>query len=317
MSTARVELKGTGEVADKGFRWLALAAGLLVLVILVYIAVVMTDEARPAFQLMGLDFITTDNWNPPENVFGALAFIYGTVLTSFIALLLAVPVSIGIALFITQVAPRWLRNPMVYVLDLLAVVPSVVFGLWGVSTFAPAVQGFYQNIADAVEGIPVLDSIFSTEQVSGRSFMTAGVIMAIMIVPIITSLSREVIDTTPPGEREAAFALGTTRWEMIRGAVFPHSKGGLVGATMLGLGRAMGETIAVALVIGSAAQITPNVFAPGDSMPAVIANQFGEASGDFRAALIGLAVVLFVITILVNIAATSIVQRSIKKSRGL
>jgi phosphate transport system permease protein len=179
------------------------------------------------------------------------------------------------------------------------------------------VQGVYDSIANFVEPIPVLNTIFSTSQVSGRSFMTAGLILAIMIIPIITSLSREVIETTPPGEREAALALGATRWEMIRGAVFPHSKGGLVGAVMLGLGRAMGETIAVALVIGSAAQITANTFAPGDSMPAVIANQFGEASGTFRAALIGLAVTLFVITIVVNVIANTVVQRSIKKSRGV
>jgi phosphate transport system permease protein len=317
VATTSINLKGKGERADKGFRTLALLAGLLVLVILGYIALVTTREAQPAFSLMGLEFFFTNDWNPPADVFGAAAFIYGTFLSSLIALVFAVPISIGIALFTTQIAPRWLRNPMVYVLDLLAVVPSVVFGLWGVLTFAPWVQGVYDSIADFVEPIPVLNTIFSTSQVSGRSFMTAGLILAIMIIPIITSLSREVIETTPPGEREAALALGATRWEMVRGAVFPHSKGGLTGAVMLGLGRAMGETIAVALVIGSAAQITANTFAPGDSMPAVIANQFGEASGTFRAALIGLAVTLFVITIVVNVIANTVVQRSIKKSRGV
>ncbi len=316
MATASIDLKGKGHQADRGFRWLAVAAGTLVLVILGFIAVTMTKQAQPAFSLMGFDYLFTNDWNPPQDVFGAAAFVYGTLLTSSIALLLAVPVSIGIALFITQVAPPWLRKPMVYVLDLLAVVPSVVFGLWGVLVMAPGVQGFYENLARWCAPIPILNSIFSQDQVSGRSFLTAGVILAVMIVPIVTSLSREVIETTPAGEREAAFALGATRWEMIRGAVLPHSKGGLVGAVMLGLGRAMGETIAVALVIGSAAQITADVLAPGDSMPAVIANQFGEASGTFRAALIGLAVTLFVITIVVNIVANAIVQRSLRKSRG-
>jgi phosphate transport system permease protein len=190
-----------------------------------------------------------------------------------------------------------------------------VFGLWGILVFAPWLAPHFKSIASAVEGIPVLDSLFGSPT-SGQSFFTAGLILAVMIVPIVTSLSREVIATTPPIEREAAYALGATKLEMITGAVWPHSKGGIVGAVMLGLGRAMGETIAAALVIGSSAQITAHLFSPGDSMPAVIANQFGEASGLQRSALIGLGVVLFVITIIVNIAARAVVQRSLAKSRG-
>ena len=186
------------------------------------------------------------------------------------------PVSLGIALFANEAAPRRIRKVIVYVMDLLVAIPSVVYGLWGILVFAPNVVHVYQWIADRTEGIPVIGSIFGGNA-SGKSFMTAGIILAIMITPIITSLSREVIATVSPMQREAAYGMGATRWETIRQAVLPASRGGIVGAVMLGLGRAMGETIAAALVIGSSAQITSHVFYPGDSMPAVIANQFGEA----------------------------------------
>ncbi|MFM7534383.1 MAG: phosphate ABC transporter permease subunit PstC [Acidimicrobiales bacterium] len=314
MATAPLDLTGRSQTADRSFRWAAALAGFLVLVILGLIAFTMTTRAWPAFRDQGWSFFTSDEWAPAEGRFGGLTFIYGTVVSSAIALVLAVPVSIGIALFITQVVPNRFRKPFVYVVDLLAVIPSVVFGLWGISVLAPWIKERYDTVADAVDGVPVLQSLFG--QASGRSFFTAGIILAIMITPIISSLAREVVDTTPPGEMEAAYGLGATRWEMIRGAVIPHSKGGLVGAVMLGLGRAMGETIAVALVIGSSAQLTSNLFASGDSMPSVIANQWGEADGTFKAALIGLAVTLFVMTILVNMAATTVVQRSMRKSRG-
>ena len=266
---------------------------------------------------MGPDFFRSSRWAPPDKFFGAAAFIFGTVLTSAIAVLIAVPVSIGIALFVTQVAPRWLRRPIVYVTDLLAVVPSVVFGLWGVLVFSGAIKGFYGWLHDTFGGIPLIGKLFGPPSASGRAFLTAGIILAIMIIPIVTSLSREVIDTVPATDREGALALGATRWEMIRGAVLPYSTGGLVGAVMLGLGRAMGETIAVALVIGSNAQITANVLASGDSLPAVIANQWGEADEIQKSALIGLAVTLFVITLAVNLVANSIVQRNLRRNQGL
>jgi phosphate transport system permease protein len=189
------------------------------------------------------------------------------------------------------------------------VVPSVVWGLWGILVFAPWIQHIYTSIGSAVTGIPVLENLFGPPT-SGASFFTAGIILAFMITPIVTSLSREVIATVPAIDKEGAYALGATRLEMITGAVWPHSKGGIVGAVLLGLGRAMGETIAAALVIGSSATITSHLFAPGDSMPAVIANQFGEASGTFRAALIGLGVLLFAFTIIINIIARAIVGRS-------
>jgi len=292
-------------LGDRTFQIVALASGLLVLVILILIAVTTSQQASLWFSTEGWK-VFTNNWNPPANHFGALAFIYGTAVTSAIAIIMAVPVSLGIALLLTEVVPyRWAR-PIVYVIDLLAVVPSVVWGLWGILVFAPWIGKIYSSIASGVKGIPVLDNLFGSPT-SGAAFMTAGIILAFMITPIVTSLSREVIATVPAIDREGAYALGATRWEMITGAVWPHSKGGIVGSVLLGLGRALGETIAAALVIGSSAQITSHLFAPGDSMPAVIANQFGEASGVFRSALIGLGVLLFVFTIIINIIARAIV----------
>jgi phosphate transport system permease protein len=287
-----LDLRGHRAYADRAFRWSTATAAGLVLLVLGLIAFTISERSVPVFQHMGGGFFTGTRWSPADALFGALPFIWGTAFTAAIALVIAVPISLGVALFMTQVAPPALRKPLVYLMDLLAGVPSVVFGLWGVL---------------------VLSQLFDL----GRSFMTAGIILAIMIIPIITSLSREVIETTPPGDKEGALALGATRWEMISAAVLPHSAGGLVGAVMLGLGRAMGETIAAALVIGSAlGQITLWPFAPGNSMPAVIANEWGEADTLHKSALIALAVTLFVITIVVNLVATAIVQRSMKRAQG-
>jgi phosphate transport system permease protein len=301
-------------VGDRSFQWLAVASGLLVLVLLALIAFSTTQQSWSWFTTEGWK-IFTNNWNPAFGHYGALAFIFGTLLTATIAIVLAVPLSLGIALLLTEVVPPRLARPIVYVIDLLAVVPSVVFGLWGIVVFAPWIAGVYTSIASGVAGIPVLDALFGSPT-SGASFFTAGLILAVMITPIVTSLSREVINTVPAIDKEGAYALGATRLEMIRGAVWPHSQGGIVAAVLLGLGRAMGETIAAALVIGSSAQITSHLFAPGDSMPAVIANQFGEAFGLQRAALIGLGVLLFVITIIINMIARLIVGRSTRRSRG-
>lgn len=300
---------------DKVFRVVALAAGLLVLAVLVLIAWSTTREALPAFRHEGLGFLTGTEWIPNEERFGALPFIYGTMVTSAIALLIAVPISVGIALYTNEMAPQRIRRPVTYVMDLLAAIPSVVYGLWGILVLAPAIQPVYQGISGAVGGVPVLGSLFGGDT-SGRSFMTAGLILSVMIIPIITSLSREVIATVPATQREAAYGMGATRWEVIRSAVFPWAHGGIVGAVMLGLGRAMGETIAAALVIGSSAQLTSRLFSPGDSMPAVIANQFGEAAALHRAALIGLGVVLFAITIAVNMSARGLVTRFDRRLKG-
>jgi len=289
-----LDLRSRGDHYDRAFGWLAAGAAALVLLVLGLIALVMTARAWPVMREFGGDFFAGMRWfpadDPADASFGALPFVWGTLYTAAIAVALSVPVSLGVALFITQIAPARTRRMLVYVIDLLAVVPSVVFGLWGILVLVPHL---------------------------GASFLTAGIILAIMITPIITSLAREVIETTPPNEKEAAFALGATRWEMITGSILPHSKGGLVGAVMLGLGRAMGETIAAALVIGSATnQVTWHPLAAGYSMPSVIANEWGEANEMHKSALIALAVVLFVITIVVNLIATAIVRRSMVKSRG-
>ena len=301
-------------LGDRTFQVIALASGLLVLVILILIAVSTTQQASAWFSTEGLK-IFSSTWNPAANQFGALAFIYGTAITALIAVVMAVPVSVGIALLLTEVVPyRWAR-PIVYVIDLLAVVPSVVWGLWGILVFAPWIQHYYSSIGSAVSSVPVLGSLFGPPT-SGASFFTAGIILAFMITPIVTSLSREVIATVPTIEREGAYALGATRLEMIRGAVWPHSQGGIVGAVLLGLGRAMGETIAAALVIGSSATITSHLFAPGYNMPSVIANEFGEATGVFRAGLMGLGVLLFIFTIIINVIARGVVERSARRHRG-
>ncbi|MBV9794364.1 MAG: phosphate ABC transporter permease subunit PstC [Actinobacteria bacterium] len=300
---------------DRLFQILALAAGLLVLAILILIAITTSQQSASWFSSQGLSGIFSATWNPSANKFGPMGFVYGTAISSLIAIIIAVPLSLGIALLLTEVVPRRWSRPIVYLVDLLAVVPSVVWGLWGILVLAPWLQKIYTSIGSGVKGVPVIGSLFGPP-VSGASFFTAGLILAFMITPIITSLSREVIATVPAIDREGAYALGATRWEMIRGAVWPHSQSGIVGSILLGLGRAMGETIAAALVIGSSVQVTSHLFAPGDSMPAVIANEFGEASGTFRAGLIGLGVLLFLLTIIINVVARGVVARSTRRSRG-
>jgi phosphate transport system permease protein len=315
-ATLTAQLHSSAGAADRSFRGLAYGAGALVLLVLGLIAYTMISRSTQALGHMGARFFTSRVWNPPAKDYGILSYIWGTVYTAVIALVLSVPLSIGIALFITQVAPAWLRHFMTYAIDLLAVVPSVVFGLWGALVLSEHIKGLYRWLSRTFHGWPALGSVFGGNP-QGRSFFTAGIVLAVMITPIVVSLARAVLDTTPPFEKEAALALGATRWEMIRGAVLPHSKGGLVGSVMLGLGRAMGETIAVALVIGSATgSITLNVLAPGNSMPAVITAEWGEADALKKSALIAMAMTLFVLTILVNIAATTIVNRSMKKTRG-
>src|SRR5882757_4025135 len=303
-------------LGDRAFALLALVAGLLVLVILVLIAVSTAQQSTDWFTTAGWSGIFSTVWNQSTNQYGAMAYLYGTVITSVIAIVISVPISVSIALLLTEVVPRRWARPIVYVIDLLAVVPSVVWGLWGLIVLVPWLQNtVYSSIASAVSGIPVLDNLFGSPT-SGTSFFTAAIVLAIMITPIITSLSREVIATVPTTDKEGAYALGATRWEMIRGAVWPHSQGGVVGAILVGLGRAMGETIAMALVMGDSAEVTSHLFAPGYAIAGVIANQFPEASGEFRSALIGLGLFLFVITIIVNLTARAFVQRSARRMRG-
>jgi phosphate transport system permease protein len=306
---------------DRAFQIIALASGLLVLVILVLIAVTMSQQSTQWFSSEGWGGVFSLDWDPAHGKFGAMAFVYGTVISSLIAVIIAFPLSVSVALLLTEVVPRRWSQPIVYVVDLLAVVPSVVWGLWGFLILVPWLGGtIYPHIASAVNGIWILGNLFgsfSGNYVSGASFFTAGLILAIMIAPIVTSLSREVIATVPTTDKEGAYALGATRWEMIRGAVWPHSQSGIMGATLLGLGRALGETIAVAMVIGDSPTIASHLFTPGYSMAGVIANQFGEATvGVFRAALIGMGVLLFALTIIVNLSARAVVDRNARRMRG-
>ena len=323
-ATASLTQKGGGKTSDRAFSGLALVAGLLVLVILALILIVTVKQSIPVFQKEGLKFFTSSTWipNDPDGPdgpktpqFGALAFIYGSLVVSFLGLLFAVPVAIGIALFLTELAPQRVRGYVVTVIDLLASVPSVVFGLWGILVLGPWLFSAYGWVHARVDGIPVLQTIFGVPA-SGRVLMTAGVIVAIMIVPIITSIMREVFATVPTAEKHAALALGATKWEMIKGVVFPHSFGGMVGAVMLGLGRAIGETIAVALVIGAAVQISPNLFSAGDALPSIIVRNWGESSGVYQAALVGCAVTLFLITIIINYLARIVVSRAEARLKG-
>ncbi len=300
---------GIGRRADSLFGLLTLVSGSLVLIVLGFMVVSTTNTALPIFSSEGLSFVTSSNWNPADGNYGILAFIYGTLVTSIIALVIAIPVSLGIALYVVEAAPRWVRGPITYAVDLLAAVPSVVYGLWGVFVLLPL---FLQPAAALLSEYLGFIPLFAGPP-SGLSYFGAGVVLAIMVIPIISSLSREVIRTVPDADRYAAYALGATRWEMIRGAVIPRSRAGIVGAVMLGLGRALGETIAVALLVGSATRIDPSVVRPGYSMAAVIANQFQEASGDHIRALVGVGVVLFAITILVNMAARLMVWRMVER----
>ncbi|GAB3650344.1 PstC family ABC transporter permease [Glycomyces tarimensis] len=317
-STDDLELGGDARArgADRAFRVLVTAAGLTVLAVLALILVTTTARSLPAISHEGLlGFITGTRWAPNDDVFGTFPMLYGTLVTSLIGMVVAIPVSLGIALYITEVAHRRFRRYIVTIVDLLATVPSVVFGLVGVLVVVPWITPVYQRIAEIVSPVPVLNAIFS-ETNTGRNYFTAGLVLAIMAIPIITSIAREVFDTVPETDKQAAFALGATRWEMIKGAMLPHSFGGLVGASMLGLGRAMGETIAVALVIGGSFHISSNMFDTGNTMAAVIAQQWGESTGLHTDALIGIGVVLFAITVIINFLARWVVYRAEIKMRG-
>jgi phosphate transport system permease protein len=299
-----------GVVSDRLFRWLALAAGLMVLVVLGLIIYTTTSQSLTWFRAEGLNTIFDDNWVPSAHHFGAAGLIYGTLIVAVIALVIAVPVSVGIALFVTEVAPGRIRRPIVYTIDLLAAVPSVVFGLWALRVLETPLADIYSSVSKATSGIPIVGDVFANPNPSGASFMTAGIVVAIMITPIITAITREVYATCPASQKEAALALGATRWEMIRGSVFPHSRSGVAAAVIIGFGRAVGETIAVALIIGSSQRLTEQILGPGDTMASVIANQFGEASGTQRSALIGLGVVLLALTVVIGVIARTILARS-------
>jgi phosphate transport system permease protein len=293
---------------ESGFRGLSLAAGLLVLVIIVAIAVFLISKAVPAINADKANFLTTKDWFPNDASphFGIAALAFGTVLTAVIALIVAVPIALGIALFLSHYAPKSLATPLGFVMDLLAAVPSVVFGLWGRDLFQNPVRDFSVWLNHYFKWIP----LFGGEGPFGQSIMLGSLVLAIMVLPIVTSLSREVFQQTPAMNEEAALALGATKWEMIRTAVLPYGKPGVIAAVMLGLGRALGETIALALTLGITFNVSFNLIqAGGNSIAANIANTFGEANDVGRGALIASGLVLFAITLVVNMTARAIIYR--------
>ena len=293
---------------ETGFRALSTASGAMVLVIIVAIAVFLIYKAVPALQANTGSFLTQFEWNPNDTVpsFGIAAIAFGTVLSSIIALLVAVPVALSIALFLSHYAPKRLATPLGFVIDLLAAVPSVVFGLWGRDVLQSPVRDFSIWLNEYFGWIP----LFGGDGPFGQSILLGGLVLAIMVLPIITSLSREVFQQTPGMNEEAALALGATRWEMIRTAVLPYGKPGVIAAVMLGLGRALGETIALALTLSIAFDISFNLIENGgNSVAANIANSFGEANETGRGALIASGLVLFTITLVVNMTARAIIYR--------
>ena len=298
----------SGRTGDRVFRGTSVLAGSTVLLIIVAIAVFLIYRALPALRADTANFLTERTFFPNSTppVFGILALAVGTLLSSAIALLIAFPVALGVALFISHYAPRRLAGPLGYVVDLLAAVPSVVYGLWGLYFLNPRFIDASRFLDEHLGFVPLL----STNGTYGKSIALAGVVLAIMILPIIASLSREVFLQTPSSTQEAAYALGATRWEMIRTAVFPFGRPGVIGATMLGLGRALGETIAVALVLSSSFDIDLHVLQPGgNTIAANIANGFGEANATGRGALIATGLVLFAITLVVNVLARAVISR--------
>ncbi|WP_153534710.1 phosphate ABC transporter permease subunit PstC [Actinomadura macrotermitis] len=298
----------TGRLGDKIFVSAARGSGILVLVIMAAIAVFLVWKAIPALQKNEANFLTSEAWNPNATPpkFGIAQLAFGTVVSSLLAMLIATPVAIGIALFISFYSSRKLAAALGYVVDLLAAVPSIVYGLWGVAVLVPHMEGISKLINAVLGWIP----LFGGDGVGKASVFTAGVVLAIMILPIISSISREVFLQVPRANVEAALALGATRWEMIRLSVLPYGRSGMIGASMLGLGRAMGETIAVALVLTFVPGINIHILQDGGATFASnIANSFGEASQTGRSALIASGLVLFVITLLINMAARAVVAR--------
>jgi len=295
---------------DFGFRLLTRTAALAVLIILGAVILSLIQGSLPALQAFGLNFLIEERWNPVTERFGALAPIYGTLVTSLIAMLIAVPVGILIAVFLTELCPKWLRRPIGIAIELLAGIPSIIYGIWGLFIFAPFLQQTRQPFLIATFGnIPVLSSLFAGPPY-GIGILTAGLVLAIMVLPFVTSISRDVFDAVPPVLKEAAYGLGCTTWEVVRYVVLPYARVGVIGGIMLGLGRALGETMAVTFVIGNAHRISASILAPGTTISATIANEFTEAVGDlYTSSLIALGLILFVITFIVLAAARFMLLR--------
>jgi phosphate transport system permease protein len=281
-----------------------------VLALLGAVIVSLIDGSLPALRAFGLNFLIEERWNPVTEKFGALAPIYGTVVTSFIAMLIAVPLGLLIAMFLTELCPTWLRRPIGIAIELLAGIPSIIYGIWGLFVFAPFLQQTLQPFLITAFGeVPGLSSLFAGPPY-GIGMLTAGLILAIMVLPFITSISRDVFDAVPPVLKEAAYGVGCTTWEVVRNVVLPYTRVGVLGGVMLGLGRALGETMAVTFVIGNAHRISASILAPGTTISATIANEFTEAVGDlYTSSLIALGLILFVITFIVLAVARYMLLR--------
>ena len=292
---------------DRALKYGLTAIAALILALIAYFFIRLVGEARPAFGKFGaLGFAFNNDWNIPAERFGALPLVVGTLLTSVLALLIGVPVAVATAIYATELCPARLRAPLTLLVELLAAVPSVVYGLWGLFFLAPKLLPAEQWLADRLSFVPFIGGGLVTIP----NYFVAGLVLAIMILPIVSAISREVMATVPADHKEAALGLGATRWEMIRMAVLPYCRSGIVGGAMLGLGRAIGETIAVAILIGGTPRLGSHLFGPGESLAGSIANEFGEAQGLHRSALFAAGLVLFVLTLLVNGVARALVLRA-------
>lgn len=295
---------------DTALRILTRTAAITVLVMLGGVIVALIDGSIPAIKAFGFDFLTTQKWNPVTEKFGALAPIYGTLMTAFIAMLIGVPISIGIAIFITELCPPKLKRPISTAIELLAGIPSIIYGIWGLFVLAPLLQQYVQPALIATfENVPWLSELFAGPPY-GIGVLTAGLILSIMVLPFITSITRDVFETVPPMLKESAYGLGCTTWEVVRHIVLPYTRTGVIGGVMLGLGRALGETMAVTFVIGNAHRISTSLLAPGTTISASIANEFTEAVGDlYTSSLVALGLILFIITFIVLAAARLMLLR--------
>jgi len=303
--------------ADAVFAALAQGAAWLTLLMMVGIIGSLLLGAAPAIKEYGLSFLWTNEWDPVQDKYGGLAMIYGTLATSGIALLIAVPVSFGIALFLTELSPKWLKRPLGIAVELLAAVPSIVYGMWGLLVFGPILATYVQQpLQKLVGNVPYIGSLVSGPPV-GIGILSAGIILAIMIIPFIASVMRDVFEVTPPMLKESAYGLGSTTWEVVSKVVLPYTKTGVIGGIMLGLGRALGETMAVTFVIGNMSQLNSlSIFEPANSITSALANEFAEAGdGMHMSALIYLALVLFLITFVV-LALSKLLLARLKKSEG-
>ncbi|MCI0735597.1 MAG: phosphate ABC transporter permease subunit PstC [Beijerinckiaceae bacterium] len=305
------------KLRDNAFHLLTLASAWTVLVLLGGVIASLVIGSLPSIRAFGLSFYTTQAWNPVTEKFGAMAPIYGTVVTSLIAMALAVPSAVGIAIFLTELCPYRLRKPISIAIELLAGIPSIIYGIWGLFVFAPFLQKHVQPVLIAIfADVPVLSTLFAGPPY-GIGVLTAGVILAIMVLPIVTAITRDVFETVPPVLKEAAYGVGCTTWEVVRSVVIPYTRVGIIGGVMLGLGRALGETMAVTFVIGNAHRIAASLLAPGTTISATIANEFTEAIGDlYTSALIQLGLILFAITfIILAIARYMLMRMNIKEGQ--